>query len=521
MTDSTTPSPGPLLIEGGLLLEAATGARTADILIEAGVIREVGEGIGARLRSAGGLPPGLRIIDARECHVVPGFIASHFHSHDALLRGLFEPMTLEAWLAVGVPVNYPPRSREEIRARALLAALESLRSGITTVQDLCTLHPFDESHVGVVLDAYDEVGIRVEFALQVADAPGQYRVPHWDEVIPPELRRSMATSVKPLGHREAILDLVDGQIEHWRGRHARTTWGLGAATPENCSEAFLQALTERADRLDCRIYTHLYESKSTVVNARAHFAHHGGSLVAWMDAIGVLGPRLTMAHCVWLQPVEIEAIARAGARVALNSASNLKTLSGVAPIRELFEAGVGVGLGTDNSSCSDAQDMFTAMKLLALLSSASHGLTGRPDAREAFAAATTGSAAGIGQADRLGRIAPGYRADLTLIDRNDPALQPVNDPIRQLVYSASVRSVKTVIVDGEVVVEDARSTRIDERELFREVAGLMPGLRADLAAIIERGAPVAPYLSEVHRRNLAVPVGIDRYIARPVAAPGR
>jgi len=71
------------------------------------------------------------------------------------------------------------------------------------------------------------------------------------------------------------------------------------------------------------------------------------------------------------------------------------------------------------------------------------------------------------------------------------------------------------------VVEGARSTRIDERELYREVADLMPGLRADLAAIIERGAPVAPYLSEVHRRNLAVPVGIDRYIARPVAAPGR
>ena len=494
-----------LLIRNGLVVEPLTQARRADILIEDGIIKSVGVATTAA----------DRVIDATGRMVLPGFVTSHYHSHDVLLRGSFEPMPLEAWFMVAVPANYPKRSRAEIKARALLGALECLHGGITTVQDMATLYPFDEDHVAATLEAYDEIGIRAVLALQVADTPGAKGIPFWEEVVPAALQKSLTGSVKPIASGPQILEIVERQIQLWRGKHARISWGLGPATPENCSTGFLEGVADLAKKLDCRVFTHVYESKSMALNARTHYSKHGGSLIRYLDDIGLLNERLTMAHSVWMQRDEIERVAAARTHVALNPMSNLKSKSGVAPIREYLEAGVAVGLGTDNCSCSDAQNMFQSMKMFCLLAAASHGSEGRPAATDALHAATQGSAAALGLASSIGRIAPGFKADLTLLNLSDPALQPLNDPIRQLVYSECGRGVETVIVDGEVLIDQGRSCRIDEEALFETVARLMPGLRSDLANVQERNRAIAPYLRKAHELTMREDVGINRFIASP------
>lgn len=503
-----------ILIRDGLVVVSPREVTRADVLINDGQITHVGSGLDQRFAAAPAIAPTVnRVIDARGHLVIPGLISAHYHSHDVLLRGSFEPTPLETWYLAAPPPNYPKRSRDEIKARAMLGAVECLRGGITTVQDLCTIYPYDPAHIAAMLEAYDEVGIRVVFAMQVADTPGEKGVPFWEDVFPKAMHDALTASVKPLGEARRILDLVETELLRWRGRHPRITWGLGPATPENCSTEFLQGLATLAARHDTRIFTHVCESKSMALNARRHYGAWGGSLVRYMQDIGLLGPRLTMAHCVWLLQEEIERVAASGAHVASNPVSNLKTKSGVAPIRAFLEAGVKVGLGTDNCSCSDAQNMFQSMKLFCLLAAASHPDPGPPTASDALHAATQGSAAALGLDGITGRIASGYRADLVLIDLADPSLQPLNDPVRQLVYSECGRAVSTVIVDGEVVVEQRRATRIDEHALYDEVGRLMPGLRRDLAAILDRNRSLAPYLQRAHALTMAQDVGTDRFIA--------
>ena len=141
-------------------------------------------------------------------------------------------------------------------------------------------------------------------------------------------------------------------------------------------------------------------------------------------------------------------IAEAGTNVAINPLSNLKTKNGVAPIRKLLEAKINLALGCDNCSCSDAQNIFQAMKLFTYLAAISDPREGPPFAVDAVRAATTGGAKALGLEDEIGSIRPGMCADLVLIDTNDPVYVPFNSAARQLVYGEGGRAVETVIIDG-------------------------------------------------------------------------
>ena len=493
-----------MLIRGARVLDPASPqARpcVADILVEGDRIVSVGDAV----RDCAG-----PTIDARGMLAIPGFVSAHYHSHDTLLKGCFERMPLEAWFLHAIPPNYAQRSREEVRARVLIGALEALKSGITTLQDMATVHPFDPSEVDTILQAYDDIGIRCVLALQVGDAPGSRGVPFWDELIPASLRAEATSSVKGGADARELVELLESERRRHAGRHPRVSWGLGPATPENCSEEFLSLLAQLSARENLPVFTHVYESKATAVIARRSYAADGGSLIRHLARVGLLGPRLTLAHGVWLRRAEIEQVAAAGARVALNPLCNLKSKSGVAPIRAYLDAGVEVGLGTDNSSCSDAQNMFQAMKRFALLSAAGAPEGPSPGASEAFRAATLGSAAAVGSSE-LGRIEAGRKADIVLLDLHEPGFAPLNDAVRQLVYSETGRAVRHVLVDGELVLENGRAARLDEAALYGELERLMPALRRDLAAIVRRNQKLLPYVEEAHRRTLALDVGLERF----------
>ncbi len=494
-----------LMIRGGRVVDLDGDPHdppVVDILVRGGRIAAVAPAIAA--------PPGAEVIEAAGRLVVPGFVNAHYHSHDLLLRGCFDVTALEYWAINALPRAYPPRSDAELRLRTLLGAAECLRGGITTVQDMLTLFPLTAHQVGVVRDAYEEAGLRVVLGLQVADVSPLDTTPFWRETIPSDLHGNLAGPPAPAGVPDPLA-VMDQVFSDRPGRGGLVRWAICPSSPDRCSPALLDRLAALAARHDLPVCAHIYISRAEALGARRRYGADGGSLVRHLAARGVLGPRLTLAHGVWLDDREIALIAASGASVAINPLSNLKTKNGVAPIRALLQAGVNLGIGCDNCSCSDAQNMFQAMKTLTFLAAISDPADGPPDAVDAFRAATVGGARALGL--DTGRIAPGMAADLVLLDLADPVYQPLNSAVRQIVYGESGRGVETVIVGGRVVMRDRGLATIDEAALRRDLAALMPGFRDDAAAVFARNAPLRPHIAAADRRIWAEDIGFSRYVA--------
>src|SRR3989440_9464274 len=483
MSDEKLPAGSTLLIKSGRALTPGSDWHQppyVDIAIAGDTIVGIAGAYSIGDRSA------LEVIDARDHLVLPGFVNAHYHSHDVLAKGTLEEVPRDAGGLSPRPPQSPPRSGEEIYARTLLGALECLRSGMTTIQDMLTLYPYEERHMDAVMRAYAQVGIRVVFALQYADRKGIETIPFWKETFPKELHPLLSTAAEP----ERKLDLI-GHFEATRLKdppRRLVSWALGPSAPERCSPALMQRTMELARRYDIPVYSHIYESRGMALQARLTLPQYSGLLVRrWADE-GVLDPRLNLAHSVWLSREEIELLAEHGVGVVLNPQGNLKMKCAIPPIRALQDAGVRIGLGCDNCSCSDAQNMFVAMKLFALLAAVSDPIPGPPQAAAAIRAATESGADGARLGNRIGRIAEGFKADLTLIDMNDPSWSPLNSAARQLVHVEAGRGVRTVLGNGKVVVRDRRLTSVDERTIYEAVKAVMPGFRKDFAGVSARGA---------------------------------
>lgn len=479
----------------------------ADVLVEGERIKEIAPAIAERPEIAERRD--LAAIDARGKLVIPGFVNAHYHSHDVLAKGLLEETVLEKWRLLALPPAYPKRTAAEVRARTLLGALECLRSGFTTVQDMVTLYPFDPAHLAAVVDAYRSIGVRAVVGLQYADIRGIHTIPYWPEVFPKETHGRLSSAAEPdrgfdlLGHFEA---------EHLKrpAPAPNIHWALGPSAPERCTDALLERTAELSERYRLPVYTHIYESKGMALQARREYKSRGGSLIRRMKDIGVLGPRLGLAHSVWMLEDEIAILAETATNVVINPLSNLKLKSGIPPIRAFEDAGVTLGLGCDNCSCSDAQNAFQAMKLYCLLAAVSHAEPGPPRAERAWRAATQGGAATAQLGQETGALAPGRLADIVLVNLRDPSFVPLNSALRQLVYSEPGRGVETVIVGGKVVIQKGRLATLDEAAIYAEVDAVMPGFRQDFEAIQARVAALDPYIEEAQRRIWADEVGMNR-----------
>ena len=507
MPDQSLPAGTSLLIEGGRVLTPGSDWQDPPAL-DIAVAGDRIAGVAPTYRIDDRPPPGVEIVDARNHLVLPGFVNAHYHSHDVLAKGTLEEVPLETWRLYALPPQYPPRSSEEIYARTLLGALECLRSGMTTIQDMLTLYPYEERHMDAVMAAYDKVGIRVVFALQYADRKGIETIPFWKDIFPKELHPLLSTAAEP----ERQLDLI-GHFETTCLKatpRRRVSWALGPSAPERCSPALMGRTIELARRYDIPVYTHIYESRGMALQARRTLPEYGGLLIRRLADEGVLDPRLNFAHSVWLSREEIDLLAEHGAGVVLNPQGNLKMKCGVPPIRMLQAANVRIGLGCDNCSCSDAQNMFVAMKLFALLAAVSDPIPGPPQSVAALRAATEGGADGARLGDTLGRIAVGFKADLTLIDLQDPSWSPMNGAARQLVHVEAGRGVRSVIVDGKVVVRDRELTTIDETTIYDAVEAVMPTFRRDFTTISQRVAKLQPWLDQAHKQIMDADMEIER-----------
>jgi 5-methylthioadenosine/S-adenosylhomocysteine deaminase len=498
--------PERLLIKGGQVYDHDGNVHkppVRDILVEGGEIVAIDDEI------ANAEPARTRVIDARGRLIIPGLINAHYHSHDTLCRGMFEEMPLETWLLYTLPMG-ANRSKEEVRARTLVGALESLRAGITTVQDMLGLVPLNEEYVDVVLSAYREIGIRVVFAPMVSDIPPVAMMRHRDD-LPADVQEMLGTRALPAREQLAFLDAQFRRSRAFPTLH----WAVAPFAPQRCTPQMLEGCAGLAHEHDLGIYTHVYETRGQVLIARNDYPQHGGSFINYLDSTGMLGPRLNIVHSVWISRPEMDKMAKADAGIVLNHLSNMKLKSGIAPVVDLRESGVRLGLGCDNCSGSDVQSVFQAMKLFCLFSAVSEPEPGPSLAHEALRHATLGNARTAGLQGKIGALRPGHKGDMVLIDLKDVSYLPYNSAARQLVYTEAGRGVDTVIVDGRPVIENRTVTSIDEDALRREVADLMRHFVADYDAVVESRKRALPFMREAHRKVWEAKIDVpDRYIPR-------
>lgn len=487
------------LVTGGRVLDLAGDTDhppLADVLIEKGRVVAVGP----EATQQASLMPDVETVDAGNCLLIPGLVNAHYHSHDVLLRGAFEQIPMDIWGFYSLPGNYSRRTEEDVALRTILGAAECLCNGITTVQDMVTIVGPDRPHVDAILSAYESVGIRAVLALQIADRAAVEAVPFWNEM-PGHVQERLPRAAD-VGASRAMIEAFAAA-----GGGRRLTWALAPSAPQRCSDELLAWTAAMADRYGLQVFTHLYEARSQIVLARMAYE---GSLVRHLERLGLLGPRLTIAHGVWIDDEEVRRFGAAGANLACNPLSNMKLLNGFAPVVAYERAGAGIALGCDNCSGNDAQNMFQSMKMFALIWGFQTKAGESGAARRAFEAATLGGARALGLEGEVGAVRPGYRADMVFLDLASPTFRPLNSALRQIVYAESGSSVRKVMVEGEIAVEDGVLKTFRDADLKARSEAAKARIAAEMAVVAKRNEEMLPHLLAAHEKAESFPLEFDR-----------
>ncbi len=429
------------------------GARPAELLVRAGVVvtmdgarRVIEDGAVAvadgeiiavgRAGEVAAAHPGARLLDAGGDLLMPGLVDGHTHLAMTLFRGLADDLPLQDWLERHVwPAERRVLRTETVRWGSRLGAAELVRSGVTTC---CDMYFFADE----VAAAVEDVGMRAIVARAYVEGAG------------PALDRELAEAEAFAGR--------------WRG-HARITPALGPHAPYTVGPDAYRALHALAGRLDVPMATHLAETRD---EASAVTDPRGPTPVRHLDALGVLDERLVAAHCVWVDDEDIALLAARGTGVVHCPRSNLKLASGVAPVPDMLAAGVHVGLGTDGAASNNALDLVAEMQTAALVHKGVRLDPLAVPAAEAVTMATIGGARALGMDGLVGSLEPGKRADMVVVGLDDDRLTPLYDPVSHLAYAAAAADVRTVLVDGRVVMEDRRLLTVDEAEVRARVRGM-------------------------------------------------
>lgn len=489
-----------VLVEGGRVLDDGA-LRVADILIEGNRIAALGPGIER--------PADADIVDASHRIILPGLINAHTHAHNMLSRGLARRWTLEDQLNHG-PALLAGRSIEDQYTSAAIGAVEMLKTGCTTAYDLFMALPSpSEAGVEAVVRAYTDVGMRAVVAPAVSDIVFHRTIPDLMDLLPSELRRTVESF--RLTPADELLRMTENAIRRWDGfAGGRIRTAVSPTIPGQCTDEFLDGCVRLARQYGVGLHTHLLESKVQAIHCIRRW---GKSAVAHLADIGMLGPRFTGAHAVWLTADDIHLLASTGATVVHNPASNLRLGNGLAPVRELLDAGVTVGLGTDGSMSSDNQDMFESMRFAALVSRSRFPYDQESwlDGTDSWDMATGGSARVLGMGNDIGVIRSGAKADLVLMREDSVFLHPLNDTVNALVYAETGAGVDTVLVDGTVVLANGRATRADENALYARAQEGAARLRHENRDAWTIAAEIEPYLAAACRATAAAPYPVDRY----------
>ncbi len=387
--------------------------------------------------------PSLQVRDCRGCLILPGLIQAHIHLCQTLFRGLADDLRLEDWLVRRIWPLEAAHTEETVYWSAMLGAAELALGGTTAILDMETVR-----YTGRAFEALERVGIRATAGKCLMDAH--------PEGAPLELAEST----------DGALAEAETLAQRWHGvADGRLRVCFAPRFVPSCSGPLLRAASDLAERFDTQLHTHAAE---TIVERETVLRTTGLEEIAYLDSVGIAGPRAALAHCVWIDGHETARLARQGTTVVHCPSSNLKLASGVAKIPELVAAGCRVAIGADGAPCNNRLDVFAEMRLAALIQKPRLGADALP-AGQVLELATLGGARALGLEHDIGSIAPGKRADLVVLDLRDPHLHPATgDPVSLVVYTARASDVRDVFVDGRPVVLGHELVTAQIEEVVRE-----------------------------------------------------
>jgi 5-methylthioadenosine/S-adenosylhomocysteine deaminase len=492
------------ILRGGRVLDIAAGtAEPADILIDGDTIREIGV-------PGSAAPEGAVEISAARRLLHPGLVNAHTHGHGNLAKGMGDRWTLEL-LLTAAPWITGNRSLDDRYLSTQLGAVEMVMKGCTACYDLSFEWPLPTTEgLALAAQAYAEIGMRAVVAPMVADRSFYEAIPGLIEAMPPALRARVAELRLPPA--EATLAAIRAAVADWRFDRDQIRPAVAPTIPHHCSDGFILGCADLARDFDLGLHSHVAESK---VQAVTGIRLYGMTQTAHLDRLGVFGPHFTVAHGVWLDDDDMARLGDHGASVAHNPGSNMRLGGGLADSRAMLDRRVNLGIGTDGANCSDNQNMYEAMRLASFVSKA-RGPDWRRwlSTRDAALAATEGGARALGFAGRIGRIAPGYKADMVMLDLDHPNWLPLNDPVNQLVHTEDGGAVASVMIGGRLVLDNRRLLTVDLDRLRARVEAARDRLaaaNADNRRLYEALEPVVGS----HCPGLArASYHIDRYGAR-------
>jgi 5-methylthioadenosine/S-adenosylhomocysteine deaminase len=415
----------------------------ASIAVDKSTIIEIGPSTRLRRRYKG-----LREIDASRFVVIPGLVNSHNHLFQVFCRGLGDGLDLSTWAEKAIWPLAPFFSKSVCEAAALLACVEMIESGTTTVVDSHYLHGDPGAQDGIAM-ACQNAGIRAILCYAAMDS----------EKIAKMFRETPD---------EAVL-AIRRLIQNWNGNDDRLLIRPEAMNEESSSKKMILKLRDLSREMSIGFHMHAAEARWRPENLKKGT---GLRTVEYLHQLGILGPEVVLAHCVWVNPEEIKLIAESGTNVIHNPVSNQFLADGIAPLPEFLEQGVHVGLGTDGAASNNALDMFEVMKNTILLQRSHRLRSDVLDAVQTLEMATIMGAKSLGIGGITGSLEQGKKADLLLLVLDSPRMIPCYSVYSNLVYSASSGIVHTVIINGKIVAENGKCTSIDREGVLREARNI-------------------------------------------------
>ena len=404
----------------------------ADLKIEGGRIQAIGRNLPQR---------GSSVLDATGRFVLPGFVQTHVHLCQTIMRGAADDLALLDWLKQRIWPFEAAHDERSIRASAQLGLAELIRGGTTTLLSMETIH-----HTDIVFEEARRSGLRAIIGKCLMNTG----------------RGTPKRLLQPA--RQAFRE-CEALHRSWHNTsEGRIQLALAPRFILSCTESLLRETDCLARGWGLLVHTHASENRDEVRCVRQRTSW--GNIEAF-DRWGMLHHRLCLAHCVWPSPRERLLLRESQAKVLHCPSSNLKLGSGIAPIWEFHQAGVQVSLGADGAACNNNLDMFQEMRLAALLQKALHGPKAMP-ARTVLEMATMGGARALGLDRELGSLEIGKRADMILVNPGKLHSTPHGDPISSLVYSSRQSDVETCLVDGHILMKDKDLLTMDRERILRE-----------------------------------------------------
>ncbi|HJN75275.1 MAG TPA: amidohydrolase family protein [Myxococcota bacterium] len=416
------------LFRGALLVtcDESMDTAVADLRVRNGLIAEIGQ-----------LEPGdAEIVDLSGRWLAPGFVQTHVHLVQSLFRGLCDDLSLMDWLRTRIWPLEGAHDEESTYWAARLGVSELLLGGTTAILDMASVR-----HTDAVFRACQEAGIRAAVGRALMDRPNE---------------AGLSES------REAGLRGACDEADTWHGK-GRLRYAFAPRFVPSCTDGLLRECAAEARRRGCLIHTHASENEAEVQLVRELT---GCDNIVHLHEHGLTGPDVCLAHCIHLTDHEEAILAGTRTRVLHCPSSNLKLGSGVARIPELMARGIHVSLGADGAPCNNRMEIFTEMRLAALIQKPRLGATAMP-ASTALALATRNGAEALGL--KGGMLEVGRPADLVVLDPNRAGVLPALEPASAIVYAMSSASVESVWIDGEPVVRDGRVGPWDPEETRRGV----------------------------------------------------